>query len=207
MWDKKDTLVGTVRNWEQLSYNLSHNCYYVPGRFLGAEQFPIRYIALQERDSQEQPAIVRVGEVDTMVSIPRCEIPVSMRPSTDPQELYYYFPVKQWVSLPHRIEIRDTAWGKPLFTYRFLLDRCEVSWELFVLSSSEDCKLLDAVHYIAKTKKRKRSSCVIDATRALVLRKGTLYISRKDKECPTGVSPEELKELPRSAFLKLKKIL
>ena len=135
-WDRRDTMVGSVRSWEQLSYNLSHRCYYVPGRFLTEEHFPIGYIALHERDSQEIPCIVRLGEVVSVSSVPRETIPVSMRSVTDPNELYYFFAVKEWETLPHRIEIRDTPWGKPLFTHRFLLDRCRVSWELFAVSSS-----------------------------------------------------------------------
>lgn len=203
-WDKTDTMVGTVRSWEQLSYNLSHRCYYVPGRFLAEEHFPIKYIALHEKDSQEIPCIFRVGEVISVVSIPRKAIPVAMRSVTDPNELYYFFTVKEWEDLPHRIEIRDTPWGRPLFTHRFLLDRCRVSWELFAVSSSEDYCLLQAIHRLVKSKK---GTCPIDSDRILTLKKGTLTIGYKGQQSLARIPLKEYKSTPRSAFLLLKKAL
>ena len=206
-WGKADTMVGTVRTWEQLSYNLSHKCYYVPARLLTAENFPIKYIALQERDSQEIPCITRVGEVISVVSLPRKTIPVAMRSVTDPKEQYSFFTVKDWDALPHRIEIRDTPWGKPLFTHRFLLDRCRESWELFVLSSSEDHSLLKALHFILKSKRKKNISCPVSPSRILHRKKDILILTNDRKTALGMFSLKEYKAAPRSAFLRIKEFL
>lgn len=205
IWDKPDAMVGTVRSWEQLSYNLSHRCYYVPGRFLTEENFPVQYIALHEKDSQQIPCIVRVGEVVSVVSIPRKAIPVAMRSVTDPNELYYFFTVKEWADLPHRIEIQDTPWGRPLFTHRFLLDRYKVSWELFAVSSQEEYSLLQTIHHLLRSKKSR--TCPIGGNRTLTLKKRNLTIWDKDQKPLEQVPLKEYKSEPRSAFLRLKKAL
>lgn len=203
LWEKKDTMVGTVRSWEQLTYNLSHKCYYVPGRFLTEEQLPIRYIALYQRDEHEIPCIFQVGEVVQTEVLPRGRIPVSMRAATDPEELYYFFTVKEWEMLPHRIEIRDTPWGKPLFTHHFLLDRCKVSWELFALSDSRDYCLLQSLHHLLKHKKGTVSLTGTD--RVLTLKRGILTITDTKNTTLERVSLKAFKDAPRDTFLRLKK--
>ena len=203
LWDKKDTMVGTVRSWEQLTYNLSHKCYYVPGRFLTAEQLPIRYIALNQRDENEIPSILRVGEVVQMESVPRGTIPVSMRAATDPAEPYYFFTVKEWEMLPHRIDIRDTPRGKPLFTHRFLLDRCKVSWELFALSDSRDYCLLQGLHRLLKH--RKGTVSLTGTDRILTLKRGILTITDQKNAPLKRVPLKAFRDTPQSAFLSLKK--
>ncbi len=205
-WDKTDAMVGTVRNHEQLLYNLSRNCYYVPGKFLPQEKLPIRYIALHERDSEDIPCIIRMGEVLTTQTLPRDTIPVTMRSGTDPKEPYYFFTVKEWVSLPHRIEIRDTARGKPLFTTKFLLEHCHTSWELFAVTDPNDYALLEAIYSFLTDPKGKVKSYPIGADRTVIFENSALMVT--DRKKPLGsVSLKEYRSSPRDSFLYLKKLL
>lgn len=206
-WDKADAMVGTVRSWEQLSYNLSHKCYYVPGRFLSEARFPIRYIALHQRDAEEIPCILYIGEVETTETLPRGRIPVSMRRVTDPEESYYFFRVKEWKHLPHRIEIQDTPWGKPLFTHLFLLEHCKVSWELFALTSVEDYRLLESVHALLGKKGRKSLSYSITPDRLLCRKRGALVMTDRKGTRLGSVSVKEYNTAPHSTFLRLQKLL
>ena len=206
-WSKADAMVGTVRSWEQLSYNLSHKCYYVPGRFLSKDRFPIRYIALHQRDAEEIPCILHIGEVETTVSVPRGKIPVSMRRATDPEESYYFFRVKEWKPLPHRIEIQETPWGKPLFTRLFLLEHCKISWELFALTSVEDYRLLESVHTLLSNKGRKSLTYSITPDRLLCRKRGTLVMTDRKGTHLGSVSVKEYNTAPHNTFLLLQKLL
>ncbi len=206
-WSARDSMVGTVRNREQLHYNLSHNCYYVPARFMPEDQPPVVYIALHERDAEDIPSIVRIGRVKAVEQVERRTIPVTMRKETDPKEPYFYFTIEEWVSLPHRILIRDTARGRPLFTNKFLLDHCRASYELFVISSREDYLLLKGIYALLGPRGEDRPVCTITENRRLTLRNGTLTLTNVKDE-PLGViSVKAYAANPRSTFLYLKKFL
>ena len=138
-------MVGTVRTPEQLQFHLDKQGYYVPARHIAPEQFPIRYIALHEEDVGERSGILRFGEVTSVRTLKRGQIPVPMRPGADPQEDYLYFTVKEWNDLPRPIAIRDTYRGKPQFTNRFLLNHCRESYQLFVVNSEADFRLMAAI--------------------------------------------------------------
>ncbi len=206
-WTAKDAMVGTVRNREQLHYNLSHNCYYVPARFLQSDQPSIAYIALHERDEADIPCIVRIGRVKTVERVERRTIPVTMRKETDPKEPYIYFTVEEWNPLPHRILIRDTARGKPLFTGRFLLEHCRSSYELFVISSQEDYRLLEGIYALLCPNDEDSLSCNITETRRLTLHKGILSLTNLNGDLLCKISLKAYAASPRSSFLYLKKHL
>ncbi len=206
-WDKTDAMVGTVRSEEQLAFNLFHNCYYVPGRFLPQEKLPIRYIALHEWDHEDIPCILRIGEVSTTETLPRGSIPVTMRPGADPNEPYYFFTVKEWANLPYRIEIRDTARGKPLFTTRFLLEHCRVSWELFAVADSKDYALLKAIYGLLGGSEGTTKSYSISSNRTVIRENGNLMVINRKKKPLGAISLKAYKASPRNSFLYLKKLL
>lgn len=200
-------MVGTVRSKEQLAYNLSQKCYYVPGRFLPRDKLPISYIALHEWDDNDIPCILRVGQVLTTEIVERRTIPVTMRTGSDPTEPYYFFTVKNWESLPHRIEILDTPRGKPLFTRRLLLEHFRVSWPLFSMESPEDYVLLDSIFQLLENPKKETSPCPIGIDRLLILEKDTLILTNKKKEPLGNISTKQFANSPRNSFLYLKKLL
>lgn len=203
----KNAMVGTVRNREQLLYNLSHNCYYVPARFIPQNQAPVAYIALHERDEADIPCIIRIGRVKAMERVERRTIPVTMRKETDPKELYCYYTVEEWNALPHRILIRDTARGRPLFTDKFLLEHCHVSYELFVISSQEDYRLLEGIYTLLELRGEDFPVCNITETRRLSLHNDMLVLTTQKGDPLGRVSLKAYKDSPRSSFLYLKKHL
>lgn len=210
-WSKRDTMVGTVRNKEQLAYNLSLRCYYVPGKFLPKEQLPIKYIVLHEWDEEDIPCILRIGEVLNTDTIPRGSIPVTMRPGSDPAEPYHYFTVKQWSNLPHRIEIRDTPRGKPLFTHSFLLDHCYNSYALFAVETQEDFRLLQAMEQLleAEHPSGKQGTPIFSTPdgSCLTVRGPVLTLTGKHGDLLAEIPVSRCKESPRSAFLSLKRLI
>ena len=145
-WAVKDVMVGTVRTPEQLQYNLTSCTYYAPARFVSESKLPVTYIALHEQGIGVPPGIKRYARVLTVQLVPRGNIPVSMRPNTDPEELYYFFHVGPWQSLPRPIAIRGTRRGKPRFTTKFLLDRCTHSYQLFAIASETEFRLMEEIY-------------------------------------------------------------
>ena len=209
-WAHQDTMIGTVRNKEQLDYNLSQKCYYVPGRFLPQKQLPITYIALHQRDENEIPCIVQWGQVLTAEVVERGTIPVTMRTGSDPKEPYFYFTVEEWIPTPHRIEIQDTPRGKPLFTYKFLLDHCRCSYELFALESTEDIRLLEAIHALVESDASPYKEPPIFATEKgqyLSLIDGSLVIIGEGNQVSEKIPINLWKNSPRNTFLRLKNLL
>ncbi|MBR4308754.1 MAG: hypothetical protein IKT58_04070 [Oscillospiraceae bacterium] len=204
--DRSDVLVGTVRNEEQLDYNLSQKCYYVPGRFLTQRHFPIHYIALYEWDEEDNACICRVGRVLSTRELARRTIPVSMRPESDPKELYYSFTVEDWVPLPRKIRIKDTVRGRPLFTNHFLLEHCQWSWELFTVSSATEYGLLVSIH---KLLEKGEPSCVYapGTKRTIALQNGCLLLCNKRGKTLIELPVQQYKDCPRLSFLSLKKYL
>lgn len=199
-------MVGTVRNKEQLSYNLSHKCYYVPGRFISKELLPIRYIALLEQDEEDIPCIQRFGRIQTTEILPRGIIPVTMRSGSDPKEPYYYFTVEEWINLPRKITIQDTARGKPLFTNRFLLEHCRRSYELFVIDSQKDYALLEAICQVLDSSPEEHPVCSVGKERRLILNQGVLSMTNRRGQLLGKIPVRQYTENPRKAFLYFKKL-
>ena len=206
-WDMPDVMVGTVRNEEQLEYNLNQKRYYVPAKFLSEKQLPIRYIALYEWDEEDNACICRMARVLSTETIPRGSIPVTMRPEADPTEPYYSFTVDPWTALPHEIRIRDTVRGRPLFTNRFLIEHCKVSWELFAIGSEKEYRLWAAICKLLDEDKPSSPAYAIGEKRKLTLEKDCLILRTKRGRILEKISVQQYKDSPRLSFLQLKKHL
>ncbi len=202
-WSARNAMVGTVRSREQLRYNLKNNCYYVPARFLRSEH-TVAYIALHERDEEDIPCILRIGRVVAAQQVERRTIPVTMRKETDPGEPYLYYTIEEWTILPHRILIRDTARGKPLFTNKFLLEHCRASYELFVISSPEEYRLLEGIYALLS---HQEETCRITEERKLTLHKDELILTDPKGTPLCKLSAKTYIATPRTSFLRLKKHL
>ncbi len=204
-WSAKEVMVGTVRTPEQLQFHLDKQGYYTPARHLSKERFPIRHIALHEEDLGEKSGILRWGEVTSVRTLKRGQIPVTMRPGADPQEEYLYFTVKQWKDLPHPIAIRDTYRGKPQFTNPFLLLHCTESYQLFAITSPEDFRLMASLIQ-APTE----SATVLlyqQADRAVFQADGYFVITDGKGKILEKVSVQSFANRPRQSFWQLKKAL
>lgn len=206
-WSAQNAMIGTVRNREQLHYTLSHNCYYVPARFMPEDRPPIQHISLHEWDAEEIPCIVRIGQVKSVERVEQRAIPVTMRKETDPKELYIYYTVEEWLPLPHRILIRDTARGKPLFTSKFLLEHCRTSYELFVISSEQDYRLLEGIYALLSARCSAVPTCPVTKNRILSLENATLTLADAEGNTLCHLPLKSYTASPRNAFLCLKKFL
>ncbi len=208
-WSVKDVMVGTVRTQEQLDYNIQSKVYYAPARYITESQLPIRYIALYEAGIGDNSGISRYGEVLTAGKVKREKIPVSRRPGTDPNEIYYYFTVREWISLPQTIEIQDTFRGRPQFTNKFLLDHCTKSYQLFAISSEEEYRLMSEIN---KAFKNLEASTAADNTavyrindqHSVIVADGFFTITTDSGEVLDRIAVSDFSRSPRAGFRRIK---
>ncbi|MBR6825767.1 MAG: hypothetical protein IKM59_04385, partial [Oscillospiraceae bacterium] len=141
--------------------------------------------------------------------LPRGRIPVSMRPNGNPEEVYYYFKVRQWVDLPHEIEFRDSVKGRPLFSTRFLLEQCRQSYELFAVFSPTDYCLMKALHKAMDCLRAEDTPiCVpVDRNNILSCANGAFVITNQKANTVYSVSIADFESSPRAAFSYLKRHL
>ena len=211
-WSVKDVMVGTVRSEEQLHFNLQNRGYYVPAKFITDAQLPIRYIALYEEDIGDCSGISRFGEVLTVRKLKRRRIPVAMRPNTSPEEIYYYFTLREWIDLPQIIEIQDTSRGKPQFTNKFLLDHCTKSYQLFVISSEEEYRLMKEIQKVFKNTDASASNDStavyrINNRHSLLVSDGNFTVLNTDGDVLDQIPIATFAQSPRAGFRRIKKAI
>ena len=209
-WSVKDVMVGTVRTAEQLQFNLDKNGYYAPAKYITDKQLPIRYIALHEQGIGGESCIKRYGEVLTTRPLKRRTIPVTMRPGADPEEIYYYFTVREWIDLPKSIEIKDSFRGKPRFTNKFLLDHCSQSYQLFAISSEEEYRLMveinKAFDNLATTTADNSTAIYrVNDSHSVILADGYFTITNDNGDILDKISVSSFAKSPRTGFRKIKK--
>ena len=211
-WSVKDVMVGTVRTQEQLDYNIQSKVYYAPARYITESQLPIRYIALYEAGIGDSSGICRYGEVLTTGKVKRGRIPVPMRSGADPNEPYYYFTVREWISLPRTIEIQDTFRGRPQFTNKFLLEHCTKSYQLFAISSEEEYRLMSEIN---KAFKNLEASTAADNTavyrindqHSVIVADGFFTITTDSGEVLDRIAVSDFSRSPRAGFRRIKKVV
>lgn len=209
-WSVKDVMVGTVRTPEQLQFSLDKHSYYVPAKYISDDILPIRYIALYEKGLGGESGIKRFGEVLTTQKFKRSRIPVTMRPGTAPEELYYYFTVRKWESLPRIIGLQDTTKGKPQFTNKFLLDHCTKSYQLFAISSEEEYRLMTEINKAfevmsASTADNNAAVYRINDTRSVIVADGHFTITSDTGDIIDSISISTFARNPRAGFRRIKR--
>jgi len=142
-WDNMDVLVGSLGSREQFDDNIRRKYYYVPEKYIDRSRHPIRFIALYLSENMfgTQAGIRYYGEVIDEKLLKRSEIHFPTRRNNG-DELYYAFRVKEWVSLPCAIAVRDEVVYEPKFTNLFLLCHCSRTFELFNIHSDKQYRLL-----------------------------------------------------------------
>jgi len=208
-WSVKDVMVGTVRTAEQLQFNIEKQGYYVPAKHITDKQLPIRYIALHEEGLGNESGIRRFGEVLTAQKIKRGRIPVTMRPGANPEEIYYYFMVREWIKLPQTIAIKDSFRGKPQFTNKFLLDHCTKSYQLFAISSEEEYRLMVEINKAfdnlsATTADDSTAVYRINDQHAVIVADGYFTITNDAGDILDKISVSSFAKSPRTGFRKIK---
>ena len=167
---------------------------------------------LHQQDIGSENGIRKYGEVLTAQKIRRGKIPVPMRKRTDPNELYYYFTVRKWESLPQTIEIQDTWKGAPQFTNKFLLDNCTKSYQLLAIASEEEYRLMVEINKAfddldASTAKDNTAAYRVNDTHTIAMLDGYFTIMNDSGDILDRISISNFAKGPRAGFNKIKKMI
>ena len=134
-WNKRDVLVGSLRNKAQLNTCLEHHFYHVPISKVPDRNMPIHYIALYQSKKLfgVDCGIRYYGEVTRCTPLPRREIREIPKDSGEP---YYRFEIKEWKVLSKPIAVKEIP-GVHIFTNLFLLEHSTETPDLNLHSEEE----------------------------------------------------------------------
>ena len=209
-WAAMDVMVGTVRTYEQLVFNLQHGNYYAPACFMPENQPPVKYIVLHEEEIGVEPGIRCCGEVKTTAIVKRGGIGVAMRENTDPNERYFYFLVHGWEELPQVIEIFGSSRGRPRFTNRFLLEHCRKSYQLFAISSEEDYRLMRELNKAFEKLPASAAGVAVHRVnehRCFYISEGFIVVTDNEGEVLDKISLRSFAENPSFGFGSIKRVV
>lgn len=125
MWTERDTLVGVLRNVNQLSVCLSNNFYHIPAKYISEYNLPVKWVCMYQSKSLfgRDAGIRYIGKVKNCTCIQRhliTEIP------KDSKEYYYRFNVEKWIQLDNVIEGKELGFIRIFTNYEMLLKSHEV---------------------------------------------------------------------------------
>lgn len=134
-WNRREVLVGALRNRGQLEKCLKHKFYHVPAVRISEPDLPIHYVAIYQSINLfgKEAGIRYYGEVIRCSLVKRREIREIPKNS---DEWYYRFEVKEWKEMNVPLvakEIRDF----PFFTNMFLLQHCSEVPDLRIKTEEE----------------------------------------------------------------------
>lgn len=138
VWDKKDVMIGMLRNKEQLDICINHMFYHMPAVNLPEDKLPVKYVALyqSQKDFGTEAQIAYYGEVKRIQKVKRKEITEVPFPAYRGEEDYYRVEIKQWRKLARPIRIgRGIRYAA--FTNEFLFRHAEKTEELFIKTEAE----------------------------------------------------------------------
>ena len=140
-WDRRDVLVGTLRNAAQLKACLDGRFYYIPAALVTEEDKPIHYVALFQtpRVFPGHAGIFWYGAVQRSALVERGSILEVPQTHGSPDAPYYRYQICQWLPLPTPIRPREAGFVRA-FTNLFLLENAEFIPEL-LLGSEEEYRL------------------------------------------------------------------
>ena len=134
-WTRRDVLIGSMSNIQQMDACLKHNFYHIPAYRINESNLPIRMVALyQSKNLFGTKAGIRYyGDVVSCTRVYRKEI---IEIPKDSDEYYYRLDIKEWKELPKPITAKEI--GKVhFFTNEFLLEHSSEVPELMLRSEEE----------------------------------------------------------------------
>ena len=134
-WNRRDVLVGALRNRNQLDICLNHRFYHVPAIRIRESDLPIHYVAIYQSINLfgKEAGIRYYGEVISCNPVKRREITETPKNS---DEIYYRLEIKEWKEMNVPLvskEVRDF----PFFTNMFLLQHCSEVPDLKIKTAEE----------------------------------------------------------------------
>ena len=205
-WTKRDVLVGTLRNKEQLGKCLNNNFYYVPASRISEDRFPIRYVAIYQSITlfNNEAGIRYYGEVKSSYKVKRYEIKESPK---DSDEIYYRFDVTDWKQLDIPIKAKEIA-RTHFYTNLFLLQNSAEVPDLFI-KSEEEYRLFSEFKRIANDVSINDGETDMGLSvngYYIYIEKGDIFIS-KNKKIIDKYSLVEFSKRPSSIFKNMSKVI
>ena len=140
-WNRRDVLVGTLRNNAQLQVCLEKRFYHIPAKAISKAQLPIHYVALFQtpRIFPNNAGIYYYGEVLSAELVKRKTIWEVPQTHGNPDDPYYRFTIKEWIPLDKPILPQETGLDGKFreFTNLFLLQNAEFVPELLLTTEEE----------------------------------------------------------------------
>jgi len=135
-FDKRNVMVGVLRNRQQLELNVKHKFYHIPEEWVPEYSFPIEYIALYQEPrlfDEDESGIYLYGRVNKVELVPRHRI-TQVPTSQNPNKLYYKFHVDEWNALDRPVPVGNILPDVNLFASEYQLFNAEDMSELFIQS-------------------------------------------------------------------------
>ena len=167
---------------------------------------------MYEEGLGSEPGIKLFGEVLTTQKVKRGSIPVASGPDTNPEEICYYFSVREWKSLPEVIAMHESFEGKPQFTNKFLLDHCTEYYQLFSITSAEEYRLMTEINRAfttssAKTSAQNEQVYHINENLCVIASEGCITIANNNGDILKKIPMGRFARTPRSEFRKIKELI
>lgn len=194
-WEKRDVLVGCLRDRKQLDICLRHGFYHMPAHRLEGESSEVRYVAIYQSQNLfgGRAGVRYYGRVTGCETVVRKEITQIPR---DSDELYLRFAVDRWRKLPRTVTTKELP-VTHMRTTAFLLHHSTEVPELF-LEDGRQFRLYRAMKKLL-ARPRIRIAGFRFGDRAVVLKKGEICILR-DGEAHATYLQEHYKETPHAVF-------
>ena len=137
-WNRRDVLVGNLRDRKQLDICINNMFYHVPTKYIPDANLPIRYVAIYQSRAifGAEAQIAYYGEVKRIQKVKRREIREIPETYRDYEEDYYRIEIKQWRKLARPLQI-SRGFRRVAFTNEFLLKHSDTSAELFFRTQEE----------------------------------------------------------------------
>ena len=201
-WNKRDVLVGSLRNRAQLGVCLQHKFYHVPASRIPDDKLPIRHIAIYQSKSifGQEGGIRYYGEVTKCIPVLRRDIKEIQKNS---DERYYRFEVKEWKELSKPIMPKEIPFAH-LFTNLFLLEHSAETPELTLRSEQEFrfySELKRALHHAEINDESAETGFLFDDA-MIVFENGKINVYQ-DKRITASYSVDDFSRKPGAVFRNL----
>jgi predicted component of viral defense system (DUF524 family) len=140
---RRNVLIGTLKNVEQLKINVDNNFYHTNLKNVNLVKNSVEYIAISQLKKlfgEEVAGISYVGKVSEIKIVKRSEI---VEIPKDSDELYIRFEVEKWERREKKIRIEDFNVRKIMYSSKFLLDNVERVAELRIKELGEYRELVE----------------------------------------------------------------
>lgn len=135
-FEKKDVLVGAVKNKEQFNIILKNRFYHIPYKRVSHNLSNLKYVALYQSKElfDDNSGIKYFGEINDWHIIKRRDIKEIPKSS---DELYIKFEIKEWKQLINKIKPKEYGVRSHLYTNYKLLIQADCIPELCIKSKEE----------------------------------------------------------------------